>query len=964
MSTLTGKLDELLGEAQRYRLDILGLSSTKKQGQGAEELRMGWKLFYSGADSSVHAQAGVGILTSPRLTDRVVEWTPISSRVAVLRLRLLEGRKLAIVQGYAPNLTSEYPTFLNEVEQGVATLHRTDSLMLMGDFNAHVGNDTMTWGSVIGKNGDAHLNHNGELLLDFCAGNALTVMNTVFQHKDIHKYTWYRDALGQKSMIDFIMASPDLKKQVLDVRVKRGAELSTDHHLVVASLRCQGRLPLPRRGKDITRVKWEALENQAAKERLAAIVAEKAQDLPPVVADVETEWGLLKSALLEAAANVCGLTRIRIPRDGRKLTSWWSPQVKQAIQAKKACFHQWLANKSPLARQRYEEAKKEANKVVAAAKASTWNKLGEKLSADYHQANKVFWKTMKRLRNPNGGSLQTIKDKDGRILIDGEAIVDRWKEHFEELLNPTSVSPLSPLTNPVLHFRSRSSLHPDEVWNAVRRLKSGKAAGVDEIRPELLKSLDGSGIEWLARVFQAAWDSGEVPLDWRTGVVVPVYKKGDKMECSNYRGISLLSLPGKIYAKVLESKVRAIVEPRMADEQCGFRPGRSVTDQVFTLKQIQEKAWEYAKDVFIAFIDLEKAYDRVPRDKLWECLQEYEVDGELLRAIQSLYKECTSRVRVGSIKSTPFTVDVGLRQGCVLSPILFATFMDRIEKRSRGNEGVRIGNVKVSRLLFADDLALLASSQTDLQRALERFAAECAQDGMKISTAKTEAMCLSRRPVDCALHVSGVPIRQVEEFKYLGTLFTSDGRQEKELSRRINCASGVLRELWTLAGNRTVSTEALVSIFKAVYRSSLTYGHETWILTERTRSRVQAAEMRFLRRIVGVTRMDRIRNTSIREALDLEPLLLFTEKSQLRWFGHVLRMGPDRLARQVFQATPDGRRPVGRPRNRWMDQADALLQRAGHDPDDAETLAADRHRWKAITTCLPPRPEIFRRRRA
>ncbi|KAH9402674.1 hypothetical protein TYRP_015422 [Tyrophagus putrescentiae] len=108
-----------------------------------------------------------------------------------------------------------------------------------------------------------------------------------------------------------------------------------------------------------------------------------------VVADVETEWGLLKSALLEAAANVCGLTRIRVPRDGRKLTSWWSPQVKASNTGKKACFHQWLANKSPLARQRYEEAKKEANKVVAAAKASTWNKLGEKLSADYHQANKT-----------------------------------------------------------------------------------------------------------------------------------------------------------------------------------------------------------------------------------------------------------------------------------------------------------------------------------------------------------------------------------------------------------------------------------------------------------------------------------------------------------------------------------------------------------------------------------------------
>src|SRR5699024_7177242 len=134
---------------------------------------------------------------------------------------------------------------------------------------------------------------------------------------------------------------------------------------------------------------------------------------------------------------------------------------------------------------------------------------------------------------------------------------------------------------------------------------------------ELLKALDGAGIDWLTRVFQVAWDSGEVPDDWRTGVVVPIFKKGDKTECSNYRGITLLSLPGKIYAKLLESRVRVVVEPRIADEQCGFRPGRSTTDQVFTLRQVQERAWAYNRPVFAAFVDLEKAYDRVPRDKLW-----------------------------------------------------------------------------------------------------------------------------------------------------------------------------------------------------------------------------------------------------------------------------------------------------------------------------------------------------------
>ena len=231
VTSLRNKQDELVDEAKRYRLDIVGVSSTKRHGSGTKDLQEGWKLFYSGVDLSVCAQAGVGILTSPRLADRVVEWVPISSRVAVLRIHLLEGKNLAIVQAYAPNSLAEYTTFLDDLYQGLARLRCTDSLILMGNFNAHVGNDTETWNGVIGRNGDAHVNRSGELLLEFCASNALSIMNTYFQHKDIHKFTWYRDSLAQRSIIDFVIVSPELKRSVVDVRVKRGAELSTDHHL-------------------------------------------------------------------------------------------------------------------------------------------------------------------------------------------------------------------------------------------------------------------------------------------------------------------------------------------------------------------------------------------------------------------------------------------------------------------------------------------------------------------------------------------------------------------------------------------------------------------------------------------------------------------------------------------------------------------------------------------------------------
>ena len=131
----------------------------------------------------------------------------------------------------------------------------------------------------------------------------------------------------------------------------------------------------------------------------------------------------------------------------------------------------------------------------------------------------------------------------------------------------------------------------------------------------------------------------------------------------------------------------------MQEEQCGFREGRSTTDQHFTLHL--ERHWEYAKEIYMCFVDLEKAYDRVLRGKLWGVLQEYGIDGQILWAIRSLYSDCRSCVRVSGMSSDSFPVPVGLRQGCVLSPFLFLVYMDRICRRSLGPKGVNISDVTV-----------------------------------------------------------------------------------------------------------------------------------------------------------------------------------------------------------------------------------------------------------------------------
>ncbi|KAI3373314.1 hypothetical protein L3Q82_006613 [Scortum barcoo] len=141
----------------------------------------------------------------------------------------------------------------------------------------------------------------------------------------------------------------------------------------------------------------------------------------------------------------------------------------------------------------------------------------------------------------------------------------------------------------------------------------------------------------------------------------------------------------------------------------------------------------------------------------------------------------------------------------------------------------------------------MASSGQDLQHVLERFAAECEAAGMRISTSKSEAMVLDRKRVACPLQVGGEVLPQVEEFKYLGVLFTSEGKMEREIDRRIGAASAVMRSVYrTIVVKKELSRKAKLSIYQSIYVPTLTYGHELWVMTERTRSRIQAAEMSFL----------------------------------------------------------------------------------------------------------------------
>ena len=174
----------------------------------------------------------------------------------------------------------------------------------------------------------------------------------------------------------------------------------------------------------------------------------------------------------------------------------------------------------------------------------------------------------------------------------------------------------------------------------------------------------------------------------------------------------------------------------------------------------------------------------------------------------------------------------------------------------------------------------------------------------------------------------------------------------------IGKASAVMRALhYSVVMKQELLKKAKLSIFKAVFVPILTYGHESWVMTERMGSQVQASELRFLRRIEGVTLFSKVHSSEIRKSLNIEPLLLRIERSQLSWFDNVSRMPQKRLPKQALLAKANGRRPVGQPRTRWTDYIEDLgWNRLGLRPREMMEVMEDRKVWLLNHELLAPQP--------
>ena len=286
------------------------------------------------------------------------------------------------------------------------------------------------------------------------------------------------------------------------------------------------------------------------------------------------------------------------------------------------------------------------------------------------------------MRTKNKTADCQIQDPTGRLLTTIQDKLQRWREFFHELLytaDPDADCKADSSDPPP--GREIHDVPPDEppptlskVRAALNRLKSRKAAGPDGITSELLKYAGPTLVRKFHELVKQVWETERAPQDWKDALIVTLYKKKDPTLCDNYRGLSLLSVPGKLYSLLLLDPLQERLEKTVMDSQSGFRKGRGTTDHLFTLQQILHESWEFDKPTHTCFIDLRKAYDTVNRPALWGILKHIGLSAKIQRLIRDLHTGTRSSVRAYGRKSKPLMSTAAFVKDASLPPLFSTSF--------------------------------------------------------------------------------------------------------------------------------------------------------------------------------------------------------------------------------------------------------------------------------------------------
>lgn len=764
------------------------------------------------------------------------------------------------------------------------------SFIIIGDINARIANKQEVDGNLIDdcnrisrvrNSKDTILNSNGKKYLEFCDNNGQIVLNGRSVSDKDGEYSFI-SSVGS-SVIDLCSVSVNCLEYVRDFKVC--SYVGSDHLPIQLDLNINFKVveenaeicPL------LPKLLWTNMDDKYFKSNLNIQLNKRG-----IVNTVQSRVDKITLAIKAASYCNSGPSSNGTKKGTVGKKPWFDRECELARNKSMRTLNLYRKYGTPYLKKVYLDLSRDYKNILK-AKQEEYNKtiVNQLRNVRY---TKQFWKFANSF-------------KSGTRYVGGNIKVTDWVKHFRALLNPLTEARPVLYAEPFIRVECLDkNIEMVEIRRVLMLAKNDKAPGPDRIPYEFYKQ--GSAELWveLLDLFNFILDTGQVPESFKKSIVFPLYKKGDVNQVSNYRGISFMDSLAKIFTGVILNRLEKWVNDNniLSEYQAGFRRGYSTVDNIFVLTSlIHLKLSVKRGKLYCFFVDFSAAFDRIDRHALFYKLFNLGISSKIMRVLRNLYDGTGAAVWCRDGLSETFSTQKGVRQGCLLSPLLFSLFMDDLSDALEG--GVRVGGTRVKVLLYADDIVLVSESPVGLQYMINMLEKYCNVWSLKVNLEKSKIMVFrkgGKRARNESWKYDGKRIEVVNNYKYLGVLLTSSLSFQSHLAQRLTMSKNSINSIWNrFLGHNKITLSAKFECFNMVVRSIMCYGAQVWGFKEY--DVVENLLKFFVKRILSLPQ-----NTPdymIYLETGQEKLFLFNFKLHINYLGKVFQMSQNRLPNVLAQ---------------------------------------------------------------
>lgn len=680
--------------------------------------------------------------------------------------------------------------------------------LLMGDVNVRLGElqqyispihgDRFTVGKLERKSKDKEVNANGRKYLDFCDDFNLTILNGRTEGDEEGNLTFI-STVGS-SVNDICAVSQDILGNIKNFYVDE--QIWSDHLPIVMELAINCNETENNKLTLLPKIPWINANKNKYQRNLNTNLAHQTS---------YTGLKQLTDTIIKSAEVVSD--------------SQFTPKNKwfdiRCFWARKRVFkylNKFRKSQNDQHREAYLRCKKRFNEICEDAKIRYLNNLSDRINNTTN--GKEWWKIAKE-----------INKQEFRI---GNAITSAmFREYFADLLNLEQSSYDFHYAPVMVHDELLDrNITIQEVKLMLSKVKLNKAPGEDRVPYEFYINATDEYLMELAQMYSNIFTEGCVDESMINSIIFPIHKKGNMNEPANYRAISFMNTAAKILMGILNNRLVNWVEDKkiIVEYQAGFRKNYSTADNIYNLASITSIKLAEKKKLYAFFVDFRAAFDKVSRKALIYKLYSLGVSYKFTKMIESIYENTQSAVWNGEELSSSFNTVSGVKQGCLLSPLLFALYINDIHDFLEG--GINIEGTNIRILMYADDIVIMAEDVSTLQKMISRLEQYCDLWNMEVNTGKSKIMVFrngGRISNEEKWYFKGQDIEIVSEYNYLGVVFTPKLSFKSHVDRRIKQAKNAINSTWNnFLKKDNISLQMKWKIFLAVCRSIHGYAAQVW----------------------------------------------------------------------------------------------------------------------------------------